>query len=215
MNSQITHTKLDKLNTFELYKHHSALTSSLSLLTEESLELALAELEACAHLRSTKLDGIHYHITKHEKLIEVGQEEKKLLDAALKHHKAEIAALKSILSEVRRRGFADWNKLIGNKYIYHVIPNAQPTVEISSSIEDWSPQEQSEYSILEETTIKTICKSSDGSTILRQDTKVKHRCVPNVDAIIDGYTHGKQLPQGVTVKQNYQIRTKRTLSTND
>ena len=90
MNSQITHTKLDKLNTFELYKHHSALTSSLSLLTEESKELALAELEACAHLRSSKLDGIHYHITKHEKLIEVGQEEKKLLDAALKHHKAEI-----------------------------------------------------------------------------------------------------------------------------
>ena len=214
MNSQITHTKLDKLNTFELYKHHSALTSSLSLLTEESRELALAELEACAHLRSTKLDGIHYHITKHEKLIEVGQEEKKLLDAALKHHKAEIGALKSILSEVRRRGFADGNKLIGNKYIYHVIPNAQPTVEVSSTIEDWSPQEQSDYAILEETTTKTICKSLNGNTILRQDTKVKHRCVPNVDAIRDAYDHGKELPAGVNVKQQYQIRTKRILTSN-
>jgi len=210
--TQITHTKLDKLNTFELYKHYSALTSSLSLLTEESRELALAELEACAHLRSSKLDGIHYHITKHEKLIEVGQEEKKLLDAALKHHKAEIGALKSILSEIKRRGFADGNKLTGNKYVYHVIPNTQPTVEISSSVDDWSQQEQDLYSILEETTTTTICKLSNGSTILRQDTKVKHRCIPNVDAIRDAYDHGKKLPAGVNVKQQYQIRTKRILT---
>tara|TARA_R110001606_G_scaffold134729_1_gene271354 strand:+ start:7586 stop:8221 length:636 start_codon:yes stop_codon:yes gene_type:complete len=210
--NQITHTKLDKLNTFELYKHYSALTSSLSLLTEESKELALAELEACAHLRSSKLDGIHYHVTKHEKLIEVGQEEKKLLDAALKHHKAEIGALKSILSEIKRRGFAEGNKLTGNKYVYHVIPNTQPTVEISSSVEDWSQQEQDLYSILEETTTTTICKSSNGSTILRQDTKVKHRCIPNVDAIRDAYDHGKELPAGVNVKQQYQIRTKRILT---
>jgi tRNA G10 N-methylase Trm11 len=213
--TQITHTKLDKLNTFELYKHYSALTSSLSLLTQESQELALAELEACAHLRSTKLDGIHYHITKHEKLIEVGQEEKKLLDAALKHHKAEIAALKSILSEVRRRGFADGNKLTGNKYVYHVIPNAQPTVKVSSSIEDWSAQEQSEYSIVEEITTTTICRSSDGSTILRKDEKTKYRCIPNVESILESHTHGKQLPPGVSVKQNYQIRTKRILNDKD
>ena len=42
--------KLHKLNTFELYAHHAGLSRSLDLLTPESKEIALAELEATADL---------------------------------------------------------------------------------------------------------------------------------------------------------------------
>ena len=61
--NQITDTKLDNLNTFELFKHYAALSSSLSLLTADSQALALEELERCARLRSSKIDGIHYHLS--------------------------------------------------------------------------------------------------------------------------------------------------------
>tara|TARA_X000001388_G_scaffold74871_1_gene68627 strand:- start:3139 stop:3783 length:645 start_codon:yes stop_codon:yes gene_type:complete len=210
--TQVTPTKLDKLNTFELYKHHAALTSSLSLLTPESKELALAELESCARLRSSKLDGIHYHLTQHQKMVEVGKEEKKLLDAAIKHHEAEIAALKSILMEVRRRGYADGNKIMGSKYTYSVIPNPKPTVEISSDLSEWCPEDLSKYAMVEEVIKTTIYKSTDGNNIIRTDEKVTARQIPNTEAIIDSHEKGHQLPTGVRVIQNYQVRTKRNIN---
>lgn len=213
--NQITSTKLNKLNTFELFKHHAALTSSLNLVTPESREMVLAEMEACARLRSSKLDGIHYHISQNQKMVEVGKEEKKMLDAAIKHHEAEIAALKSILMEVRRRGFSDGNKIVGDKYTYTVIPNPKPTVEISSDISDWSPDEVYEFVRVEETTKTTVYKSSNGDHIFRTDEKITSRQIPDIDAIISAHENGTHLPAGVRVVQNYQIRTKRNIESSD
>lgn len=209
--NQITSTKLDKLNTFELFKHHAALTSSLNLVAPESKELVLAELEACARLRSSKLDGVHYHILQNEKLVEAGKEEKKLLDAAIKHHQAEIDSLKSILMELRRRGWAEGNKIEGDQYTYHVIPNPAPTVEISSTIEDWSEEDQTKFAMVEETITTTIVRSFNGKDIIRSDEKTKHRRVPNLDAITAAHEKEQQLPDGIRVVQKYQIRTKRNI----
>jgi hypothetical protein len=213
--TQITSTKLNKLNTFELFKHHAALTSSLNLVTPESKEMVLAEMEACARLRSSKLDGIHYHITQNQKMVEVGKEEKKMLDAAIKHHEAEIESLRSILMEVRRRGFSDGNKIIGDKYTYTVIPNPKPTVEISSDISEWSPDEVYEFVRVEETTKTTVYKSSNGDHIFRTDEKITSRQVPDIDAIIKAHENGTHLPAGVRVIQNYQIRTKRNIESSN
>lgn len=213
--TQITSTKLNKLNTFELFKHHAALTSSLNLVTPESREMVLAEIEACARLRSSKLDGIHYHISQNQKMVEVGKEEKKMLDAAIKHHEAEIAALKSILMEVRRRGFSDGNKIVGDKYTYTVIPNPKLTVEISSDISDWSPDEVYEFVRVEETTKTTVYKSSNGDHIFRTDEKITSRQVPDIDALISAHENGTHLPTGVRVFQNYQVRTKRNIESSN
>ena len=215
MTNQITSTKLDKLNTFELYKHYAALSSSLSLLTPDSRNLALDELEHCARLRSSKIDGIHYHMTQHKKLVEVGKEEKKLLDQQIKHHEAEIQALRSLLQEVRRRGYADDNKIHGERYTFTVSPLPAPSIEIHSSIEDWSPDDQAKYAMVEETITTSIYKTFDGEHILRSDEKVKHRHVPNLDAIKEGHEAGHILPDGVRVLQNHRIQVKRNLEITD
>ena len=56
--SQLTEAKLNDLNVLKLYEHYGALERSLPLLTPESQELAKAELETCATLRSEKIDRI-------------------------------------------------------------------------------------------------------------------------------------------------------------
>ena len=213
--NQITNTKLDKLNVFELYKHYAALSSSLSLLTPESQNLALEELGRCARLRSSKLDGIHYHMTQHKKLVEVGKEEKKLLDQQIKHHEAEIAALRSLLQELRRRGYAEDNKIHGERYTFTVSPRPEPSVEIHSSIEDWSTDDQSKYAMVEETITTTVYRSINGKDILRSDEKVKHKHVPNLDAIKEGHSQGLILPEGVRVLSNHRIQVKRNLEVPD
>jgi hypothetical protein len=213
--NQITKTKLDKLNTFELYKHHAALSSSLSLLTPDSRDLALEELERCVRLRSGKIDAIHYHMTQHKKLVEVGKEEKKMLDQQIKHHEAEILALRSLLQEVRRRGYAEDNKIHGERYTFTVSPLPEPSVEIHSSIEDWSDDDQSKYAMVEETITTTFYKAINGKDILRSDEKVKHKHVPNLDAIKEAHAAGHVLPSGVRVLQNHRIQVKRNLESTD
>ena len=58
--AQITTTKLESLNVLKLYEHYGALERSLPLLTAESQDLARAELEQCAQIRSEKIDRIYY-----------------------------------------------------------------------------------------------------------------------------------------------------------
>jgi hypothetical protein len=62
--TQITQTKLNELSVIKLYEHYGALERSLPLLTPESQELAKAELEACADLRSEKVDRIYYAMAR-------------------------------------------------------------------------------------------------------------------------------------------------------
>jgi len=209
--SQLTAHNIEKLTTFELFKHHAALSSSLDLVTLESKEMLLAEIEACARLRSSKLDGLHYHMTKHEALVNVGKEEKKLLDAQIKHHMAEINSIKGMLMEIKRRGFADGNKITGDRYLYHVIPNPKPDIEISSELNDWEPEELDRFAMVEEVITTTHIVSTNGKRIIRSDEKVKTRQIPNPDAIYDAYERNEQLPHGVKVVQKYRIQTKRVL----
>ena len=185
------------------------------MLTPDSQNLALEELERCARLRSSKLDGIHYHMTQHKKLVEVGKDEKKLLDQQIKHHEAEIAALRSLLQELRRRGYAEDNKIHGQRYTFTVSPLPEPSVEIHSSIEDWSPDDQDKYAMVEETITTTVYRSINGKDILRSDEKVKHKHVPNLDAIKEGHAQGLILPQGVRVLSNHRIQVKRNLESPD
>ena len=114
--ARLTEVNLKKLNTLELYKHHHALSSSVSFLTDQAKQNALDELEECAGLRSSKIDGLHYGLIKHETLVETGEKEKELLMATIKRHKNEIDSIKSLIKELRRRGHAADNKLTGKNY---------------------------------------------------------------------------------------------------
>ena len=83
--SQITQVKLKDLNVLKLYEHYAALEKSLPLLTPESRQLAEAELEACAHLRSEKVDRIYYAIAAHEDALERIKREGELITQAKRH----------------------------------------------------------------------------------------------------------------------------------
>ena len=213
--TQLTAYNLDKLTTFELFKHHAAISSSLDLVTLESKEMLLAEIEACVRLRSSKLDGLYYSMVKHEKLVEIGKEEEKKLKDQIKHHIAEINSIKSMLMEIRRRGYADGNKITGDRYIYHVIPNPKPEIDISSELDDWEPDELERFAMVEEVTTTTQIRSTNGKHIIRTDEKIKTRQIPNPDSIYAAHENNEQLPHGVKVVQKYRIQTKRVLRINE
>ena len=96
--AQITHTKLKDLNVLKLYEHYGALERSLPLLTPESQEVARAELEACANLRSEKIDRIYYAMAAHEDALERIKKEAEHLTAAKRHHESQLRSLKGLLS---------------------------------------------------------------------------------------------------------------------
>ena len=212
--SQLTAHNINKFTTFELFKHHAALSSSLDLVTLESREMLLAEIEACVRLRSSKLDNLYYYMVKHEKLVEIGKEEEKKLKDQIKHHQAEITRSKNMLMEIRRRGYAEGNKITGDRYAYHVIPNPKPEIEVSSELTDWEPDELDRFAMVEQVVTTTQIKSIDGKHIIRTDEKVKTRQIPNPDAIYAANENNEQLPPGVKVVQKYRISTKRILKPN-
>lgn len=210
-----TAINLEKLNTFELYKHYAAMASSLELVTLESKEVLLAEMEACARLKSRKIDSIYHLITKHESNLEVGKKYKADVMTAMKHEQAEINALRGLLKEIRRRGYADGNKIEGHSYTYTVIPNPALTVEVSSDINDWSQDERDQFAMVEETIKTTHYKSANGKHIIQTDEKTTSKLIPNIDAIRTAYETNNPLPSGVRAKQDYQIRTKLNLRSED
>ena len=208
--ARATKVNLRTLNTLELYKHHDALSSSISLLTSQAKQDALDELEECAGLRSSKIDGLHYAIVKNENLVEVGKAEKQTLDAAIKRHQNEVESIKSLIKELRRRGHAAGNKLVGKNYEFTVSP-IKDSIEITSAVDDWSADEQQRCAIVKEVITTTVLKAVDGTVIDRQEKPTSSK-VPNLDAIRDLHSKGQELPQGVTVKTNYAIRTHRILN---
>lgn len=210
--TQITAVELDKLNTFELYKHYAGLSHSLPMLTDESKQLVLAELEQVARLRSEKLDGIHYALTNHEQLVAVGKEEKKLLDAAIKHHEAEVKGLRGILERLHQIGCVHDNKLVGKNYQFNISPQKELAVEVSKPVEEWDNEDKEAYAMVEEVTTTTIVRSNNGKNILWSDEKIKHKHVPNPDAIRTAHENGQQLPEGVRLIKKYRITRKRILN---
>ena len=84
--TQITQANLKDLTVIKLYEHYNALEKSLPLLTPESQELAKAELESCADLRSEKIDSIYYAMASHEDALERIKKEGDLITQAKRHH---------------------------------------------------------------------------------------------------------------------------------
>ena len=204
--TQLTPAKLDKLNTFELYQHHAALQHSFDFLDDQSKELVLAELEACARLKSRKIDAINYQIKKNDAAIQRGKEIKKEIEDAIKHHQANVAQMRSMLMELARRGYAENKKIIGHDYEFMLSP-IKDKLEISSLVEDWSDAERSKYAMVKKTTTVVHCSNINGD-VLDTEQKVKTETIPNPDAILDAHKKGELLPEGVNVVSNYAIRTK-------
>ena len=203
---QLTPTKLNTLNTFELFNHHVALQSSLDLIGPDSKELVLAELEACSRLRSRKIDGVYYHIKKNEAAVERGKQIKDEINDAIKHHQSQINSMRSMLMELRRRGHAKENKITGKDYEFTISP-IKDKLEISSSIDDWSADERSKYAMVKKTTTVTHCTDIAGN-VLHTDQKVKTETIPNPDAIFNAHKEGQLLPPGVKVVSNYAIKSR-------
>lgn len=211
---RFTQANLKQLNTLDLYKHAHALSSSIAFLSDEAKQRALDELKECTGLRSAKVDGLHYAITKHESLIEVGKAELDSLKAAIKRHELEVKTIKSYLKELARQGYADKdNKINGERYQFTISP-IKSEVEISGEVEDWEHTEQQKCAIVKKVVTTTILESVDGQH-LETTERITQSLVPNLDVIRDLHVKGQKLPDGVQVKKNYAIRTKRVIKAMD
>ncbi len=213
--TQLTHTNLSKLNVLKLYEHYDALEKSLPLLAPESEELAKAELEACANLRSEKIDRIYYAISSHEDALERVKKESELLTNAKHHHDSQLRSLKGLLGWLRRSLPGDRNKITGRNYQFTLVPKKNLTVEVTSDVNAWDPEDQQKFGMIQEvtTTTQTVVRSVDG-TILEEKVvpKTKTELLPNIDVIINAYQTNEQLPAGVKVTQEYAVRSKRILT---
>jgi hypothetical protein len=210
--AQVTQTKLRELTVIQLYEHYGALERSLPLLTPESQDLARAELETCSSLRSEKVDRIHYAMESHEQALEHIKKESDLLVQAKRHHESQLRGLKGLLSWLRRALPKDENKITGRNYQFVLVKKRDFTVEISSELDSWSPEERQNFCIEQEvtTTKQTVVRSMSGEILEEKiEPKTKTEIIPNLDAIRNAYKTGQHLPHGVKVFQEYSIRTKR------
>jgi hypothetical protein len=170
--TQITSTKLKELSVIELYAHYAALEHSLPLLTPESQELAKAELEACAYLRSEKIDRIHYALAAHEDAVERIKKEQEMIQAAKKHHESQIQQLKGLLNYLRRSLPADSNKITGKNYEFTLVKKKELSVNVSIDPDLWEPEQRESYCLQEEvrTTKHTIVRTLSGETLEESTT---------------------------------------------
>jgi hypothetical protein len=210
--SQLTQVKLEQLSVLKLYEHYGALERSLPLLTAESQEVAKAELEACADLRSEKVDRIYYAMAAHEDALERIKKEGDLLAQAKRHHESQLRSLKGLLNYLRRVLPLDSNKITGRNYQFTLVRKKELTVEVNSDPEFWHTQERADYCIAEEvtTTKQVVVRSMSGEVLsTRTEPKTVTKILPNLDAIRSAYQEGRQLPTGVKVVQEYAVRSKR------
>ena len=210
--TQITQAKLKDLSVIKLYEHYAALEKSLPLLTPESQELAQAELESCANLRSEKIDRIYYAVAAHEDALERIKKESDLIAQAKRHHESQLRSLKGLLNYLRRVLPLDTNKITGRNYQFTLVKKKDLTVEISTDPEFWHTEERELYCVTEETTTtkQVVLRSMSGEVLSdRTEPSVKTKVLPNLDAIRSAYQNGQQLPTGVKVTQEYSVRPKR------
>jgi hypothetical protein len=213
--AQVTQTKLNELNVLKLYEHYGALERSLPLLTPESQELAKAELEACASIRSEKVDRIYYAMEHHEDVLERIKKEADLIQKAKVHHTSQIKQLKGLLNWLGRVAPLQENKITGKNYQFILVKKKELTVEVSSSLEEWSADDCKNFCIYQETTTtkKIVVRSIDGEILSEKvEPKTQTELLPNLDAIRNAYQNGQKIPGGIKVFQEYSIRTKRIYS---
>jgi hypothetical protein len=210
--TQITHVKLKELNVLKLYEHYGALERSLPLLTPESQELAKAELEACANIRSEKIDRIYYAMAAHEDALARIKQEGDLITQSKRHHESQLKQLKGLLNWLRRTAPLQTNKITGRNYEFVLVKKKDLTVEINSNLQDWDEVEQKQFCIQQEvtTTKQTVVRSMSGEILEeRTEPKTTTETLPSLNAIRNAYQTGQQLPGGVKVFQEYSIRSKR------
>jgi hypothetical protein len=210
--TQLTQVKLEQLSVLKLYEHYGALERSLPLLTAESQEVAKAELEACAHLRSEKVDRIYYAMAAHEDALERIKKESDLITQSKRHHESQLRSLKGLLNYLRRVLPLDSNKITGCNYQFTLVRKKELTVEVTTDPEFWHTQERADYCIEEEvtTTKQVVVRSMSGEVLsTRTEPKTVTKILPNLDAIRSAYQEGRQLPTGVKVVQEYSVRSKR------
>jgi hypothetical protein len=213
--TQLTQAKLKDLNILKLYEHYGALERSLPMLTPESQELAQAELEACASLRSEKVDRVYYAMAAHEDALERIKKEGDLIAQAKRHHESQLRSLKGLLGWLRRSLPQESNKIQGRNYQFTLTKKRDLTVEITSDPEFWNSEERQLYCIEQETTTtkQIVVRSMSGEVLAeRTEPKIKHEVLPNLDAIRNAYQTGQHLPSGVKVTQEYAVRTSRIYS---
>jgi uncharacterized protein (DUF2235 family) len=210
--TQITSAKLNELSVIKLYEHYNALEKSLPLLTPESQDLAKAELEDCANLRSEKVDRIYYAMAAHEDALERIKKECELITQAKRHHESQLRSLKGLLNWLKRSLPFNTNKIVGRNYQFTLVKKKELTVEVSSDPDVWSTEEKERYCIEEETTTtKRVVLRSISGTVISDTTEptTKTKVLPNIDAIRNAYQTGQHLPSGIKVTQEYSIRSKR------
>jgi len=213
--TQVTQAKLKDLSVIKLYEHYAALEKSLPFLTPESQELAKAELESCADLRSEKVDRIYYAMAAHEDALERIKKEGDLITQSKRHHESQLRSLKGLLNYLRRVLPLDSNKITGRNYQFTLVRKKELTVEVTTDPEFWHTQERADYCIEEEvtTTKQVVVRSMSGEVLsARTEPKTVTKILPNLDAIRSAYQEGRQLPTGVKVVQEYSVRSKRIFS---
>jgi hypothetical protein len=213
--TQVTQAKLKELSVLKLYEHYGALERSLPLLTPESQELAQAELEACANLRSEKIDRIYYAMEHHKDVLERIKKEQELIQKAKVHHTAQLNQIKGLLNWLRRIAPIDGNKITGRNYQFVLVKKKDLTVEVNTDPEYWHTDERKKFCIVQETTTtkQVVVRSIDGEILdQRVEPKTQTEVLPNLDAIRTAYQNGEQIPNGVKVFQEYSIRFKRIYS---
>jgi hypothetical protein len=213
--TQLTQAKLKDLNILKLYEHYRVIEKSLPLLTPESQELAQAELEACASLRSEKVDRIYYAMAAHEDALERIKKEGDLITQAKRHHESQLRSLKGLLNWLKRALPSDSNKISGRNYQFTLIRKKELTVEITSDPEFWDTEERNKFCIEQETTTtkRIVVRSMSGEVLEeRTEPRTKQEVLPNLDAIRNAYQTGQHLPHGVKVVQEYSVRSKRIFS---
>jgi hypothetical protein len=212
--NQLTKTNLDTLNVLKLYEHYVVVEKSLPLLTPESQDLAKSELEQCLALRSEKIDRLYYAWAHHEDAIERAKKEQELLAVAKKHHEAQVTQIKGLINWLRRSAPIDDNKIKGKDYEFTLSKKKAPTVLVSSDVQEWTEEEQLQYCVVETvTTTKHSVVTSMSGEILEEDTKpvTKVETIPNINALLNAYQEGRQIPHGVKIQQDYNIRRARII----
>ena len=212
--NQLTKTNLDTLNVLKLYEHYVVVEKSLPLLTPESQDLAKSELEQCLALRSEKIDRLYYAWAHHEDAIERAKKEQELLAAARKHHEAQVTQIKGLINWLRRSAPIDDNKIKGKDYEFTLSKKKTQTVLVSSDVQEWTEEEQLQYCVVETvTTTKHSVVTSMSGEILEEDTKpvTKAKTIPNINALLNAYQEGRQIPYGVKIQQDYNIRRARII----
>ena len=213
----LTSTKLNELNIIQLYKHYAALEHSMPMLTPASQEVAAAELETCAALRSEKIDRIHYAIASHEDTVERIKKEQDLMVTAKKHSESQIQQLKNLLSYLRRSLPADSNKITGRNYQFTLVKKKELSVYVSSNPEDWSANQRQRYCLEEEvrTTKHVVVRTLAGELISESHTpKVSTKVQPNLDAIREAHRDGLDLPLGSKFGKSTQSERRESMENN-